>query len=90
MTSIEGQIIKPGSLKRALFVDPAGDPQPKDIRQLKSVCSRFLFSCLYNDSRCLDAGKNIPPLYRFWQTCSRRSLDSDAILLPIGAVHVFR
>jgi len=32
----EGQILKPGDLNRALFVDPAGHPQPRDIRQMTS------------------------------------------------------
>jgi len=32
----EGQVLKPGDLNRVLFVDPAGDPQPRDIRQMTS------------------------------------------------------
>jgi len=40
----EGQIIKPGALKHALFVDPAGDPRPVDIRQLNSAKTFRLYT----------------------------------------------
>jgi len=40
----EGQVLKAGDLSRALFVDPAGDPEPIDIREIKSGQAFRLYS----------------------------------------------